>query len=131
MLRRFCAYVDKVFQLGEDLQGLSDSRLQPQIPTASVWLSGLLMCVMRMGSLNAMEGELRIRRRFDGLTGKRKPSADTMGRVFALMDPEPLRLMLRGLCHKLRRNKALPSAWALRFAAVDGHEIFSLTKTLL
>ena len=131
MLRRFCAYADKVFDLGQRLTGLGDSRLRPQIPTASVWLSGFLMSVMRMGSLNAMEGQLRAARRFDGLTGARKPSADTIGRVFGLMDSERIRTMLRDICQKLRRNKALASAWPLRFAAVDGHEIFSLTKALL
>ncbi len=71
MLRGFCAYADRVLDLGRRLLTLTDSRIEPQIPTASVWLSGFLMSVMRMGSLNAMEGELRVPGcgKFSRLTG--------------------------------------------------------------
>ena len=47
------------------------------------------------------------------------------GRVFAAMDPEPLRQMLRSVHHRLRRNKALLDGGEQKIAAVDGHEFFS------
>jgi hypothetical protein len=40
------------------------------------------------------------------------------------MDSDLLRAMLCKTNHQLGRNKALYSAWPLRFAAVDGHDLF-------
>jgi hypothetical protein len=131
MMNRFCGYIEKVFGLGEWIARLSDSRAGAQIPTSAVWTSGFLMSAMRLGSLNAMESELRIPKRLDGLVGQRKPSADTVGRVYSLIDPAGQREMLGHLVHRLGRNKALRKRWGLRFAAVDGHEFFSQSTSPL
>ena len=126
MMARFCRYLEKVFDWGALLADVSDSRARPQIPTAAIFTSALMMCVTRLRSLNAVEGELRVPRRWEKIVGARKPSADRVGQVVALMDPEGLRDMLSGVNHKLRRNKALEdNPWALRFVALDGHEFFS------
>lgn len=107
ILRRFCGYITKVFDFDEQVFKVHDSREKPDINTNTIWVSGLLMCVMRLGSLNAMETELRIPRRLEKLVGKRKTSADSIGRVFSLMDLESLRSVLSGIYHQLKRNKAL------------------------
>ena len=126
MMARFRRYLEKVFDWSALLAGVSDSRARPQIPTAAIFTSALMMCVTRLRSLNALEGELRVPRRWEKIVGARKPSADRVGQVVALMDPEGLRDMLSGVNHKLRRNKALEdNPWALRFVALDGHEFFS------
>lgn len=126
MMARFARYLDKVFAWNAQLEHLRDSRQRPQIPTAAILSSALMMCVTRLRSLNALEGELRVPRRWDNIVGPRKPSADRVGQVLALVDPEGLRDMLSGINHKLRRNKALDdNPWALRFVALDGHEFFS------
>jgi len=126
MMARFCRYLEKVFHWSELLAGLRDSRQRPQIPTAAIFTSALIMGVTRLRSLNALEGELRVPRRWEKIVGERKPSADRVGQVMALVDPETLRDMLSGINHKLRRNKALEdNPWALRFVALDGHEFFS------
>ena len=126
MMARFCRYLEKVFDWGTLLAGVGDSRKRPQIPTAAILLSAVMMCVTRLRSLNALEGELRVPRRWEKIIGPRKPSADRVGEVVALMNPEALREMLSGVNHKLRRNKALAdNPWALRFVALDGHEFFS------
>jgi hypothetical protein len=126
MMARFCRYLEKVFDWRSQLATLRDSRPKPQIPTASIFLSALMMGVTRLGSLNALEGELRVPRRWEKIVGARKPSADRIGQVMDQIDPEPLRDMLSGINHKLRRNKALDeSPWPLRFAVLDGHEFFS------
>ena len=126
MMARFCRYLEKVFDWSHVLAGLRDARQRPQIPTAAVFLSALMMGVTRLRSLNALEGELRVARRWEKILGARKPSADRVGEVVALLDPEALRRMLSGINHKLRRNKALDdNPWALRFVALDGHEFFS------
>jgi len=126
MMARFCRYSEKVFALSAHVAGLSDSRQKPQISTSAIFLSALMMCVTRLRSLNALEGELRVPGRWDKIVGSRKPSADRVGQVVALMNSEPLRDMLSNINHRLRRNKALDeSPWALRFVALDGHEFFS------
>jgi hypothetical protein len=126
MMARFCRYIEKVFHASARIEALHDSRTKPQIPTRSVFLSAMMMFVARLGSLNAIESELRVPRRWEKIVGERKASADTIGRVVGLIDPETLRDLLSGFNHQLRRNKVLDhSPWALRFAALDGHEFFS------
>jgi hypothetical protein len=126
MMARFCRHLEKVFDWSSRLLTLHDTRKRPQIPTAAIFTSAFMMCVTRLGSLNALEGELRVPRRWEKIVGARKPSADRAGEVTALMDPEALRDMLAGVNHTLRRNKALEdNPWALRFVALDGHEFFS------
>ena len=78
MMARFCRYVEKVFDWSAQLESLRDSRAKPQIPTPSVFLSALMMFAARLGSVNALEAELRVPKRWDGVVGKRKPSADSM-----------------------------------------------------
>lgn len=131
MMRRFLSYGEKVFGLEAMVATLSDSREKPQIPTASVFGSVFALLATRRGSLNGWESETRTGRSLKGLTGPRPPSADTIGRVFALLDPLPLRAMQKKIVGRLARNKALPSPWGLRVAALDGHEFFSLQAPAL
>jgi len=49
----------------------------------------------------------------------------------SLMDSELLRAMLCGMNHQLGRNKALYNNWPIRIAAVDGHEFFSQSASML
>jgi hypothetical protein len=94
-------------------------------------MSAFLMFTMHRGSLNAMESELRVPKRFDGLLGPRKPSADRMGDVFGLIPSEELRAMLSGINHQLGRNKVFGKGGPWRFVALDGHEFFSQPASLL
>ena len=55
MMHRFCAYVEKVFPFQEPLQTLTDSRPQPVIPTASVFLTAFVMFATVRRSLNGVE----------------------------------------------------------------------------
>ncbi len=125
MIRRFCGYITKVFDFDEQVFKISDSREKPDISTSAVWVSGFLTFVLRLGSLNAIETELRIPRRMEKLVGKRKPSADSIGRIYSVMDLASLRNVLADANHRLKRNKALRTDWPFRFAAVDGHELFT------
>jgi len=124
-MARFCRYIVKVFDFGDQILQLRDLRLRPRIPTVAIWGSVFFLFVTRQGSLNAMEGQLRSPLRIERLIGPKKPSADRMGEVLGLMDPEPLRAMLSKINHQLGRNKRLGNGWPFRVGVVDGHEFFS------
>ncbi len=126
MMARFCAYVDKVFHFSSLLKTLHEPRRIPLIPIGSIFTSAFAMFATARCSLHRMEKDLvRIPARLRGIVGPHAPSSDTIGRVFAAMDPEPLRQMLRSVHHRLRRNEALRDGGPWKIAAVDGHEFFS------
>jgi Transposase DDE domain len=127
-MARFCAYVEKVFHLGERFPTLTDSRLRPRIPTAAAFASVFTLFATRRGSLNGLEPDLRIPARLRGIVGAKIPSVDSIGRIYTLMDSSPLRQLLADLAHQLKRNKALKSCEDWYVAAVDGHEFFSSRK---
>jgi len=131
MMTRFCCYIEKVFNFGKQIHTLRDARKRPQIPTAALWGSVFFLFVMRRGSLNAMESELRRPKRMERVIGPIKPSADRMGDVLGLMEPDQLRERLSRINHRLGRNKALRNGWPLRVGAVDGHEFFSQPPSML
>jgi hypothetical protein len=131
MMSRFCRYVDKVFDFGQRVKVVQDSRRKPRIPTVAIWLSAFLMFTSRRGSLNAMELELRRSKRFECLIGSKKPSADRIGDVFCLIPSEQLRAMLSGINHQLGRNKVFNKEGPWRFVALDGHEFFSQSASVL
>jgi hypothetical protein len=79
------------------------------------------MMATRLGSLNALEQEKG--RSFWRKWLKRPlPSADTMGRGFSRMDLESIRLSLRHVYLRLRRNKAIPKTSGFHVLVLDGHE---------
>lgn len=80
------------------------------------------MALARMGSLNVLEqskGSYFWRR----WLGHSLPSADTIGRVFAKLDCEGIREVLRRIYSRMKRNKALKPFFHGFFALIiDGHE---------
>jgi hypothetical protein len=126
MMDRFCPYIDKVFKFGTLLRMLHEPRKAPIIPIGSIFASSFAMFATGRTSLHSMEKDLvRLPARLRGIVGAHAPSSDTIGRVYAIADPEPLRQMLRAVHHRLRRNKALAEGGELKIAVVDGHEFFS------
>jgi hypothetical protein len=131
MMSRFCRYLEKVFDFGQRVKTLQDTRQKPRIPTATIWWSAFWMFATRRGSLNAIESELHRSKRFESLLGSQKPSADRIGDVFGLIPSGQLRSMLSGINHQLGRNKVFNKEGPLRFAALDGHEFFSQSASML
>ncbi|MFH1613514.1 MAG: hypothetical protein ABIG61_00310 [Planctomycetota bacterium] len=125
MLRRFFDYTDKVFDFSKALSEITDTRSKPQINTQSVLMSSFIMHLTRLGSLNALDTELRLPKRIENFIGKDKPSVDTIGRVFAKIVPAQLRAVLWDNCYQLKRNKALDTNLPLNAVGIDGHEFFS------
>jgi hypothetical protein len=61
--------------------------------------------------------------------GDRLPSADTVGRVFVLMDTDTIRQVQHGIYERLKRNKVFESPrHGLIALAVDGHETSATYK---
>jgi len=91
VLRRLIAYAEKIFQLSKDIvTQVSDRREKPRISTAAVVKSSLVLFWARLGSINAWEqvGRAHFWKRW-----LEEPtfSADTLGRVHAVLDAHGLR----------------------------------------
>lgn len=122
ILRRLIAYAEKVFGFsGTVVIGVADRRRQPRIPTAVIVKSVAVLFWARMGSLNALELTARSSF-FRQWLDQPLCSADTIGRVNALMDAEGLRRGIHHLYERLKRNKALPDHRGIGVAVLDGHE---------
>ena len=108
--------------MGSLLDRLTDARAQPRISSGVIVRSLLVMILTRLGSLNAVE-QTRSSSFWRRFLRDELPSADTLGRVAAQMDPQPVREALLDLYTDLKRNKALPPPWhGLMPLVLDGHE---------
>lgn len=101
--------------------------MMPRIPTVNIWLCVFGMFVSRLGSFNRLEQELRRGRRWERWVGLRKPSADTLGRVFSKLSLPELRELLAVVNRRAWRNRGIHfrDGESYRVVAVDGHEIGS------
>jgi hypothetical protein len=122
ILRRLIAYSEKVFQFSVTvINGVVDRRPQPRIPTAVFVKSVAVLFWARMGSLNALE--LTAHSSFFRIwLGQSVCSADSIGRIHALIDAEGLRQGIHHVYDRLKRNKALPDHHGIGIAVLDGHE---------
>ncbi|MFN0102032.1 MAG: hypothetical protein ACKV2U_08075 [Bryobacteraceae bacterium] len=105
----------------ELISGITDRRLEPRIPTATVAKAAAVMFWARMGSLNALEMSCQSRFWRHWLGG-RPPSADTMGMVHSKKEAGTLREAMHQVYGQLKRNKALPDDRGISLAIVDGRE---------
>jgi len=124
MMARFCTYCEKVFALSDLVGSLTEPRDNPMIPLEAFWAATFAMYATARNSLNALDIEMKIPKRLDGVVGARKPSGDRLGEVYELVRPDEQRKMLLSIVKKLRRNKALNNEWPYVFVALDGHEFF-------
>ena len=131
-LHQFEKYACQVFALPQLLASLSDSRRSPDIPTFDVANSLLHAALLRVPSLNALEGDLK-ESDFQKLIG-RKPtpgakvfSADVVANVLDKLQVDGLRVAIEEVIGTAERNKAFRegSYGALRCVAIDGWEPFA------
>jgi hypothetical protein len=131
-LRQFEKYVCNVFSLPDLLASLVDTRRAPNIPTFDVVNSLFHTALLRIPSINALEGDLQ-EEDFQKLIGRQPTpavkafSADVVANVLDKLHLEGLHGAVQEVIHKAERNKAFRDGGygALRCVALDGWEPFS------
>jgi hypothetical protein len=83
--------------------------------------STLVLFWARMGSLNAW-AQVGRARFWQSWLAESPCSADTLGRVHALLYADGLRQGIHQVYERLKRNKALPDLYGLGVVVLDGHE---------
>jgi hypothetical protein len=130
-LQQFEKYASNVFDLPGLLASLRDQRRRPKISTFDVANSLLHTAVLRIPSLNALEGDLK-KSDFQMLIG-REPmpevkafSAEVVSNVLDKFKLDSIRNTIEEVIHKAERNKAFRDGYGpLRCVAIDGWEPFS------
>ena len=128
----FEKYVCNVFGLPDLLASLADTRRAPKIPTFDVVNSLFHTALLRIPSINALEGDLK-EADFQKLIGRRPTpevkafSADVVANVLDRLQLDGLRKANEEVIGKAERNKAFRdgSYSALRCVAIDGWEPIS------
>lgn len=131
-LRQFEKYVCNVFGLPEAFASLSDTRRAPKIPTFDVVNSLFHSAVLRIPSINALEGDLK-ESDFQRLIGRQSTpdvkafSADVVANVLDKLHLDGLQGAVQEVLHTAERNKAFRDGCysALRCVALDGWEPFA------
>src|SRR5215471_15252703 len=131
-LQQFEKYVCNVFGLPDLLASLVDTRRAPKISTFDVVNSLFHTALLRIPSINALEGDLK-EADFQKLIGRRPTpevkafSADVVANVLDRLQLDGLRKANEEVIGKAERNKAFRdgSYSALRCVAIDGWEPFS------
>jgi len=131
-LHQFEKYACKVFDLPRLLASLTDSRRAPEIPTFDVVNSLFHTALLRIPSLNALEGDLK-ESDFQKLIGRpptpevKAFSADVVANVLDKLHLEGVRAALEQVVDQAERNKVFRegSYGGLRCVAIDGWEPFA------
>jgi len=131
-LHQFEKYVCNVFALPDLLASLTDERRAPAIPTFDVVNSLFHTAVLRIPSINALEGDLK-EGDFQKLIGRRPTpdvkafSADVVANVLDKLHLNGLSETIQDVIARAERNKAFRegSYGALRCVAIDGWEPFA------
>src|SRR3974390_3928455 len=131
-LHQFEKYVCNVFGLPDLLASFADARRAPKIPTFDIVNSLFHTAVLRIPSINALEGDLK-ESDFQKLIGRQPTpeakafSADVVANVLDKLQLQRIRKAIHEVINKAERNKAFRDGCysALRCVAIDGWEPFS------
>ena len=132
-LRQFEKYACNVFDLPGLLGSLKDTRRRPKISTFDVVNSLFHTAVLRIPSINALEGDLKTED-FQKLIGRQPTpekafSAEVVSNVLDKLELEGMRNANEDVIHQAERNKAFREDYgALRCVAIDGWEPISSYK---
>jgi hypothetical protein len=130
-LHQFQKYVCNVFGLPDLLASLTDKRRRPEIPTFDVVNSLFHTALLRIPSINALEGDLK-NEDFQKLIGRQPTaevkafSAEVVSNVLDKLELEGIRNAIEDVIAKAERNKAFRDGYGpLRCVAIDGWEPIS------
>lgn len=130
-LHQFEKYICNVFAVPELLASLVDTRRAPKIPTFDVVNSLFHTAVLRIPSINALEGDLK-ESDFQKLIGRQPMpevkafSADVVANVLDKLQLHDIRQAIEEVLGKAERNKTFRDGYgALRCVALDGWEPFA------
>ena len=131
-LHQFEKYVCNVYGLPRLFGGLVDKRRRPKVPTFDVVNSLFHAAVLRIPSINALEGDLK-EADFQQLIGRRPTpehkafSADAVADVLDKLQVSRVEGGLSDVLFQAERNKAFRegSYGSLRCVAIDGWEPFN------
>jgi hypothetical protein len=131
-LHQFEKYICDVYRLPRLLASLTDGRREAKVPTFDVVNSLFHTAVLRIPSINALEGNLR-EADFQRLIGRKSKqdlkafSADVVANVLDKLDLGQLDDNIAEVIGQAERNKAFRdgSYGGLRCVAIDGWEPFS------
>jgi hypothetical protein len=131
-LQQFVKYACTVFALPDLLAGITDCRRTPEIPTFDVVNSLFHTALLRIPSINALEGDLK-ESDFQKLIGRDSTpevkafSADVVANVLDKLGLGGVRGANEDVLSRAERNKVFRegSYGALRCAAIDGWEPFA------
>lgn len=130
-LHQFEKYACNVFALPKLLASLADTRRAPEIPTFDVVNSLFHTALLRIPSINALEGDLKDSD-FQKLIGRQPTpevkafSADVVSNVLDKLELQGIREANEEVIGKAERNKTFRDGYgALRCVAIDGWEPFS------
>ena len=130
-LLQFEKYVSNVFGLPDLLASLVDTRRAPKIPTFDVVNSLFHTAVLRIPSINALEGDLK-RGDYQKLIGRQPTpevkafSAEVVSNVLDKLELDGIRNAIEDVIGKAERNKAFRDTYGpLRCVAIDGWEPIS------
>lgn len=129
-LGRLARYLERRWDFQGMVDRVHDARQDPDIPTSSIFLSVFGMHAVRLGSLNGLDLELKIPKRWDPWVGPIKPSADTVAYALERCDPEPLRMILADAARLAKRKKVFERLYpdAYWVGALDGIETYKSKK---
>ncbi|HVH70222.1 MAG TPA: SEC-C metal-binding domain-containing protein, partial [Candidatus Dormibacteraeota bacterium] len=129
-LHQFERYASNVFGLPDLLASLSDTRRAAKIPTFDVVNSLFHTALLRIPSINALEGDLK-QSDFQKLIGRQPTpevkafSADVVSNVLDKLELQGIREANEEVIGKAERNKTFRDGYgALRCVAIDGWEPF-------
>lgn len=131
-LQQFEKYACEVYQLPHLLQRITDRRRDPDIPTLEVVTSLFHAALLRLPSINALEGDLK-EADFQRLIGRhpcqgvKAFSAEVIDNVLDKLNLDDVRYAIEDVLWIAERNKNFRegSYGTLRDVAVDGWEPFS------
>jgi len=131
-LRQFWGYARRVFDLRQLLDGVCDTRQEPEVPSPLVARILFLVGLLRIRSFNALEPKLAESTTLGILDASRRRSGkacsvDTLAYSLARMEVPTCRRTVVSVIQQAERNKVFREGFvgALRYVALDGWEMFT------